>query len=298
MESDCDTSHWHIARISHKSACKCHAQQRGSNICCVAKIAKGSKGTPAPTYRGRKKQYGGNKEIITDFWFCPDDIERCVGGSKRGWVIDWPQVPDVWPVLMGTSLTRQETLLLQEVGFQLQQRPPMSPRRLFTMSNVFHAIPYDQPSPVHADTYPTTRRNKAIRRIANAPTAEHRNKWESAGNVKGSILGVTMLPFPGLRAVVSLQSGVEPMQKVYRITLGMYSECNCPDFVDMAVSAIGGRHQYVNCKHLYYLFRYFCKMNPEKDKFIHSPSFSFNEVKLLLSRAGIIKVANESLPNA
>ena len=78
MESDCDTSQWHIARISHKSSCKCHAQQRGSNIRCVAKIARGSKGTPAPTYRGRKKQYGGNKEIITDFWFCPDDIDRCV----------------------------------------------------------------------------------------------------------------------------------------------------------------------------------------------------------------------------
>jgi hypothetical protein len=163
------------------------------------------------------------------------------------------------------------------------------------VSNVFNAILYDEPSPLHADTYPSTRRSKAIRRIANAPTTEHRNKWESAGNVKGMILGVTMLPFPGLGAIISFQSGIEPTQKVYRITLGMYSECTCPDFVDMVVLAIGGRHQYVNCKHLYYLFRYFCKMNPVDDKFIHSPSFSFNEVKLLLIRAGIIKTSTENL---
>ena len=157
-------------------------------------------------------------------------------------VIDWPQVPDIWLVLTGTNLTRQERLLLQEAGFRLQDRPPMSPRRLFTMSNVFEAVLYDQPVPLHADSYPTTRRNKPIRRIANAPTTEHRNKWESAGNVKGKILGVTMLPFPGLGAIISLQSGSEPNHKVYRITLGMYSECTCPDFVDMAVSPIGGRH--------------------------------------------------------
>jgi len=33
-------------------------------------------------------------------------------------------------------------------------------------------------------------------------------------------------------------------------------------------------------------------MNAKEDKFIHAPSFSFNEVKLLLSRAGILKVDN------
>ncbi len=27
LESDCDTLQWHIARLSHKSSCKCHAQQ-------------------------------------------------------------------------------------------------------------------------------------------------------------------------------------------------------------------------------------------------------------------------------
>jgi hypothetical protein len=82
LESDCDMLQWHIARISHRSNCKCHAQQATTKVKCIAWIAKGSKSTPAPTYRSRKTQYGGNKEIVMDFWFCPNDIEYCVKGTK------------------------------------------------------------------------------------------------------------------------------------------------------------------------------------------------------------------------
>jgi hypothetical protein len=120
LESECDMSQWHIVRISHRSSCKCHAQQAATNFKCTARIAKGSKGTATPTYRGRNTQYGGTKVIVSDFWFCPDDIERCVKGSKRSWVLDWPQVPDVWPILSGTNLTHEETLLLQDVGFKMR----------------------------------------------------------------------------------------------------------------------------------------------------------------------------------
>ena len=87
---DCDILQWHIARISCKSNCKCHTQQAATKVKCTARIAKDSKGTLAPTYRGRKTQYGGNKEIVTDFWFCSNDIERCVKGTKHSWVLDWP----------------------------------------------------------------------------------------------------------------------------------------------------------------------------------------------------------------
>jgi hypothetical protein len=289
-ESDCDTSKWHIARISHKSNSKCHAQQRGSNMKCTARIARGKNGTPAPTYRGRKIEYGSKREVVVDFWFCWDDIERCVKGTKRKWIIDWPEVPDVWPVLSGTHLNREETMLLQHSGFQLQQRPTLSPRRLFNMSNIFKTVLFDKAPPRNPDMYPTVRNNRAIRRIANVPTTEQRNKWESAGNIKGQILEVTLIPQPGLGAIVSLETGVEHNRNVYRITIGLFPTCTCPDFVHMVVSAIGGRQQYVNCKHLYYLYRYFCKMDVNEDKFIHAPSYSFNELKVLLVRAGIITV--------
>jgi hypothetical protein len=112
LECDCDMLQWHIVRISHRSNCKCYTQQAATNFKSIARISKGSKGTAAPTYRGRNTQYGGTKVIVSDFWFCPNDIEHCVKGSKRSWVLNWPQVPDVWPVLSGTNLTCEKTLLL------------------------------------------------------------------------------------------------------------------------------------------------------------------------------------------
>ena len=282
FESDCDTSKWHIARISHKSNAKCQAQQQRSNIKCTNKIAKGKKGTPAPTYRGRKEEYGSKREVLADFWFCPDDIARCVKGTKRR----WPEVPEVWPILSGTNLNREETLFLQHAGFRLQAQPVLSPRRLFNMSGIFSPILFDHASPKNLD--PTVRNNKAIRRIANAPTSEQRNKWESAANIRGQILGVTLLPHLGLGAIVELETGLACNKNAYRVTVGQFPTCTCPDFVNMAVSAIGGRQQYVNCKHLYYLYRYFCKMDIQKEKFIHASSYSFSEVKELLARAGMI----------
>ena len=74
-------------------------------------------------------------------------------------------------------------------------------------------------------------------------------------------MGVTLLPFPGLGAIVELEIGSDSNKNAYRVTMGQFSTCTCPDFVNMAVSAIGGRQQYVNCKHSYYLYRYFCKMD-------------------------------------
>jgi hypothetical protein len=162
-----------------------------------------------------------------------------VKGTKCSWVLNWPQIPDVWPILSGTSLTRQETLLLQDAGFKLQEYPSMSPRRMFTLSNLFEAHVFDHPGPPNLDIYPTTRNYKTIWRNANAPTAEHRNKWESARNIKGTILGVTVLPFPDLGAIISLESGVEPDKKVYQITTSHFPECTCPDFLIMVVASIG-----------------------------------------------------------
>jgi len=112
----------------------------------------------------------------------------------------------------------------------------------------------------------------------------------SATNVRGQILGVTLLPFPGLGAIISLETSADNNQNLYRITMGMYPSCTCPDFTNMVILAIGGQQQYVNCKHLYYLYHYFYKMDIHDDKFIHVPSYSFNELKLLLVRTGIITI--------
>jgi hypothetical protein len=161
----------------------------------------------------------------------------------------------------------------------------MSLQRMFMLSNLFEAPVFNLPGPPNPNIYPTTRNSKTIQQNANALTAKHRNKWKSACNIKGTVHGVTVLPFPGLGAIISLESGVEPNKKVYRITISHFPECTCPDFLNMVMASIGKRGQYVNCKHLYYIFRYFCKMNCKGDKFIHSSSFSFIEVKQFVLQA-------------
>jgi hypothetical protein len=134
----------------------------------------------------------------------------------------------------------------------------MSPRRMVMLSNLFEAPVFDHPGPPNPDIHPTTQNSKSIRRNVNAPMAEH-HKWKSARNIKGTVLGVTVLPFPGLGAIISLESGVEYDKKVYQITISHFPECTCPDFLNMAMASIGKRAPYVNCKHLYYIFRYFSR---------------------------------------
>jgi hypothetical protein len=128
-----------------------------------------------------------------DFWFCLDDIEHCMKGTKRPWIIDWSQIPDVWPILRSTHLTCQEILLLQDAGFKLQKCPSMSPRHMFMLSNIFEAPVFDHPGSANPDIYPTTWNNKSFWRNANALTAEHCNKWKRVHNIKGTVLGVTIL---------------------------------------------------------------------------------------------------------
>jgi hypothetical protein len=45
--------------------------------------------------------------------------------------------------MSGTNLTHQETLLLQDAGFKLQEHPSMSPQGMFMLSNLFEAPVFD-----------------------------------------------------------------------------------------------------------------------------------------------------------
>ena len=61
------------------------------------------------------------KLVEVDFWFCADDIKRCVSENKKAWVLDWLVVPPTWLVKLGTNLTREEVFALEDARFQLQQ---------------------------------------------------------------------------------------------------------------------------------------------------------------------------------
>lgn len=172
------------------------------------------------------------KAIINfDFWFCADGLLRCVGGSKVKWVHDWPPLPNVWPIACGTHLTKSEILFLQEAIFQLQNEDVGEPTlHLFNEGNIgkivafLHSKQLDSDvQPSDGDMHPTTRLGRTIRRKPNAPTVDHRNKWETTRNLNGFVDSVGVIPYPGYGRVITLISGIFPNQNVYRITISDFS---------------------------------------------------------------------------
>ena len=173
LETDCDTSKWHVARLLARSGRRCQALQANTNAKCDTRVARGSHGTPAPTYFGKKRDYHTKKSIEVGFWFCADDIKRCVSGNKKSWVLDWPAIPRIWPVKVGTNLTREEVFALEDAGFQLQQRGAMSPRQMF-ISLLDMPIRREQfLVPSNPDIHKTIRGNSTIHKNGDAP--EHCN---------------------------------------------------------------------------------------------------------------------------
>jgi hypothetical protein len=286
-ETTCNPSEWHIARLQKTSAKACFAQQANTKKKCIARIVQDGKSTAAPTYTGLMDNYKKNRKESMQFFFCNDDIERCVKGTKRKWVVSRPAVPEVWPVKLGTNLSCKEILSLENAGFRLPQRKEMSPARLFQDQ----ALSVDlsiYTIPAYPDEFPTRRSGKNIRRNKKAPSTKHANNCASALSFRGTVRKLCMLPAPALGCIVSLDSGTPPKVQQYYLTISQLPACTCPYFKEMSRNAIGKRGQWANCKHLYYLFTVICGLDSESDTFIHAASFSFNEVKRILE-SGLLK---------
>jgi len=75
-----------------------------------------------------------------DFFFCNDNIERCVKGTKRKWVLSKLDISTIWHVKKGTGLSQQEILAFEAIEFCLPQRKVISPRRLFGAETSIHMV--------------------------------------------------------------------------------------------------------------------------------------------------------------
>jgi hypothetical protein len=278
---------WHIARLPYNSGKSCWAMQAVTKKKCIAKIVLNGKSTPAPTYSGFWNHYSFTSPKPEKFFFCPDDIERCVKGFRRKWVdrfsIDQerPLIPAVWPVKLGTNLTRLEIINLENAGFQLPEKERITPTRLFNNS----APPLDLSDvdvPPNPDFYPISRQSKSTRRSTHVPSAKQMQMVASAQVMQGTILKVTMIPRPGFGCVINLQSKPAPTQSIFQVIVSSLPECTCPAFKDMISKCFRKRNSFLHCKHLYFLFVKISKLDPEVNLFIHAPTFSFNEVKIIL----------------
>ena len=136
QETKVDVSLWHIARIPYTFGKSYWANHAGIKKKCTARIVTNNKSVLAPTYTGMWHHYKLQSMKRTDFVFCPDDIERCVKGPRRKWVMPFstydqkPPIPPVWPVKVGTNLTRSKIFALENAGFQLPPKERITPTRL------------------------------------------------------------------------------------------------------------------------------------------------------------------------
>ena len=258
LESTVNEKTWHIARVPKTSAKACWAQMAVTKKKCTARIVLHGKSTPAPTYSGAWRNVRLNREDQMQFFFCSDDIERCIKGSRCKWIIPYsdtqerPPVPTVWPVKIGTNLTRSEIVALENAGFQLPQRERVPLNRSF---NNF-ALPMDFSSlqvPENPDHFPGTRKSKCVRQSNTGPSSKQLLSINSAMALEASILKVTMIPQPGFGCIISLQSKPSPTDSVYQLTVSSYPDCTCPAFKEI-MSKFGRRgFAYKHCKHLYYI---------------------------------------------
>jgi hypothetical protein len=138
------------------------------------------------------------------------------------------------------------------------------------------------PTPPFPDDHPKARSGKNIRRNKKVPTTKHANNCVSVLTLKAHVRQITMIPHPGYRCIVTLDSEIPPNIQQYLIIIGIFPDCSCPYFKEMVTKASGKRGQWTNCKHLYFIFTVICRLDAEVDDFIHAPSFSFNEVKRVL----------------
>jgi hypothetical protein len=170
-ETACKETEWHIAKLPKTRVKACFAQQAITKKKCEAMIVQGSKPTAAPTYTGIMQNAHKKRPEVMEFFFCNYDIERSVKGTKRKWVQLRSDIPSIWPVKIGTNLSKKEILDFESAGFQLPQCAVISPRRLFGTEELpFNLASF--PTPASADDYPNTRSGKSNRRNNNTPSTK------------------------------------------------------------------------------------------------------------------------------
>jgi hypothetical protein len=202
-------------------------------------------------------------------------------------VLDWPVVPNIWPMKIGTNLSRQEVLALEDVGFQLQQSGALLPSCRLTTITMLPIPRMDFHVPRNPDAHPSSRFGKSVHRNLVRPTVDHKNKWETAGLMDiYYVVGKIAIPYPWFGVLINI---VSKEDITYRVTIGDMPHCTCFDFTKMSSQSLGNKEKWVYCKHLYYVFEFLYKVNYDSDKFIHAPTYSYNEVMRPLELADVCR---------
>ena len=146
----------------------------------------------------------------------------------------------MWPVKLGSNLTRLEILKLEIPAFTSRRKNASRP-----LATLTHPL---------LDSYPSSWQSNSMRRFATVPSTKQMHMVASARAMKGTILKVIMIPRPGFGCVIMLQSKPAPTRSIYQLTLSSMLECNCLAFKDMTSKFGRKQNSLLHCKHLYFIF--------------------------------------------
>jgi hypothetical protein len=80
-------------------------------------------GIPTSCYVGYWSTTQGVSLELHTFWFCYDDLIRCLQGTSKKYALDRLALPSLWLVQKGTNFIQIEVVTLEEVGFLFLEKP-------------------------------------------------------------------------------------------------------------------------------------------------------------------------------
>ena len=292
QESPCsDLTQWRIQRVPLGSSETCHGCIDGRR--CNAKIAKYQRVVATPTFLGIERHSKSKETRQVQVWFWPTKLDRCVLGPEGKWIINYPDILDKWPVMVGTSLTQAEVISLESSGFVLDDGPALqvplgSPANdvyngkdsacakdtssdVPTTAYVFLSeIPlqfapgvstrsrssglFQRLSGLNGDNRPSRQDGKPFQFVSQ-PSTEHLKKMEETWSISCSILKYVKVPASGYGVVITIYTpGSLDRKELYEVSISDYPSCSCLDFKFMKVRA-NRKRKWMPYKHLYFLLQ-------------------------------------------
>ena len=302
VESSCaDPSEWHIERIFVDW--KGHCRGKTDVKRCSTKIARYRRAVAAPTFTGFERQSKTKDPREVQLWFCPNDILTCVLGPSCKSILYYPDIPEKWPVKVGSSLTQSEVEAFEAAGFILcdgddirtsakssecigdidgSPKPspsiplPREPQVMASGSSILCGAPssgFHFLSRLDGDKRLTTQDGKTFRFVAQ-PSSEHLKKMIDNRSIDCKILKYVRVPSPGYGVILTVCTSNSMDQKtLYEVCISDYPSCSCPDFKFMK-SRANCRRKWLPCKHLYFVLQEHFSCTKEDVALVGAPTKS------------------------
>ena len=293
----------------------CHGQSDARK--CGAKIVRYRRVVAAPNFTGIEKQSKAKYPKHVQFWFCPSNIFSCILGPPCKSIMSYLDIPEKWPIKVGSSLTQSKVTAFEAVGFVFDDgeamraslisgenvgrfdtspscRPTIAtpsaskvivPESPFASDALFNVV--RSRSLLDGDKRPSTGNGKPFRFVAR-PSSEHLKKMEDNRGIDCKILKYVKVPTSRYGVVLTICTPNSLDRKsVYEVSISDYPSCSCPNFKFMKSKA-NRRCKWLPCKHLYFLLQEHFGCTKD-DVFLYCPGWTRNEVKLVLDRVDWMK---------